>query len=143
MEILNMASYRFGSRSQSRLLTCSEEIQRVANRVMALQIMDFAVITGHRTRAEQDEKFESGLSKVQWPDSQHNSLPSDAIDVAPWPIDWNDSLAFARLAGLFHAAAVIEYGSLVLFRWGGDWDGDGESNDQTFMDLGHIELRVR
>ena len=28
----------------------------------------------------------------------------------------------------------------IKIRWGGDWDSDGDLDDQTFMDLGHFEL---
>jgi peptidoglycan L-alanyl-D-glutamate endopeptidase CwlK len=28
----------------------------------------------------------------------------------------------------------------IAVRWGGDWDHDGKSKDEQFLDLGHFEL---
>ena len=101
--------------------------------------MDFTICCGHRNEADQDEAFHMGLSKKHWPESKHNREPSEAIDIAPWPIDWKDENAFYHLAGIVRAEAK----RLGLpIRWGGDWDGDFDLQDQTFMDLGHFELLV-
>lgn len=132
-------AYRFGFNSEARLETCHEQLITVVRQTMKWQIMDFSVICGFREEQAQTQAFQSGLSKTEWPNSKHNTYPSIAIDLAPYPIDWNDSLAFARLAGIMGAAAE-SHG--ILLRWGGDWDSDGESNDQSFMDIGHFELVV-
>jgi len=135
--------YAFGRRSLQNLNTCDTFLQKVLIRAMSYQLMDFAIICGHRDEAAQNRAFNSRNSKKRWPDSKHNHLPSIAVDVAPWPIDWNDHLAFARLYGIIEAASVEvrgAEGSDTKLRWGGDWDGDGESNDQSFMDIGHFEM---
>ena len=99
--------------------------------------MDFTVLQGTRSKEEQDDLFAKGLSKVRYPNSKHNTVPSLAVDLAPYPIDWKDSIAFSHLAGIVRScAADFGHGG----RWGGDWDNDGESNDQSFMDIGHFEL---
>jgi hypothetical protein len=103
----------------------------------AILVYDFTLICGHRTEEAQNEAFATGASKKQYPDSKHNSWPSIAVDVAPWPINWNDSLAFARLYGIIEA---IAHDQGLELRWGGDWDRDGGSRDQSFMDIGHLEL---
>lgn len=126
---------KFGERSQRLLNQCHPDIQRVLNR--AIKIMDFAVITGHRGKEEQNDLFHKGLSMKKWPESRHNSQPSEAVDVVPWPIDWEDTHRFSLLAGVIWACAELER---VQFRWGGDWDSDTETTDQTFMDWGHFEL---
>lgn len=78
-----------------------------------------------------------GRSKTKWPDSKHNSNPSMGIDVAPYPIDWNDIKRFYHFGGFVQSRAE----SLgIKLRWGGDWDSDRDLNDQTFMDLVHFEL---
>lgn len=125
----------FGSRSKRKLDTCDESIVQVCYDV--IPYYDFAVLCGHRSGAEQDELFAKGLSKLRAGQSKHNRSPSIAFDVAPWPIDWRDSLAFARLAGMLQNAAALRGFEL---RWGGDWDRDGGSRDQTFMDIGHLEI---
>lgn len=125
----------FGARSKARLDTLDVDLRWIL--YGAILVTDFTVICGARSKEEQDEAFASGHSKVQWPNSKHNTSPSLAVDVAPWPIDWKDDLAFARLYGVIEACAFTRK---VQLRWGGDWDGDGSSRDQTFMDIGHIEV---
>ena len=135
--------YYFGERSKRHLQSCNGLVVRICERVMDYQVMDFAVICGHRDQLAQMEAFAMGNSKRQWPNSIHNTYPSMAVDLAPYPIDWKDSLAFARLAGLMFAAHAEMSKTMAIpekLRWGGDWDRDGESNDQSFMDIGHFEL---
>ena len=86
-----------------------------------------------------------GASHKQFPDSEHNFMRDDkpcskAFDFGPWingAIPWDDTHLFALVAGCYFAAAT-ELG--VRLRWGGDWDMDGLTTDQTFMDWGHLEL---
>lgn len=132
-----MSRFKFGARSLQNLATVEPKLQAALRRALSYGIMDFTIICGHRGKAEQDEAYSTGRSKVQFPNSKHNTNPSVAVDVAPWPIDWTDSLAFARLAGIISAAASEEGISL---RWGGDWDKDSSSKDQSFMDIGHLEI---
>ena len=115
--------------SEHRLVLLSEEVLRFG--------MDFKVICGHRPEEPQHLAFEQGLSKTDWPDSKHNKLPSLAIDVAPYPIDWMDTERFYHLIGLFRAAAILLD---IPIRSGLDWDNDFVLRDQKFMDLGHLEL---
>jgi peptidoglycan L-alanyl-D-glutamate endopeptidase CwlK len=65
---------------------------------------------------------------------------SEAIDFAPWvegSIPWDDTHVFAIIAGCFHAAAKEKN---AVIRYGGDWDTDGSTKDQTLMDWGHVEI---
>lgn len=130
----------FGTRSESRLATLDSELVEVLRD--AIKTYDFTIVCGHRDEAAQNEAFATGASKKRWPESMHNWLPSKAVDVAPWSngIDWKDHLAFARLFGIIEECANRRG---VRVRWGGDWDSDGESNDQTFMDIGHLEIVSR
>lgn len=63
--------------------------------------------------------------------------PSLAVDVAPYPIKWNDYLRFYAFAG-FVLGTATEMG--IKIRSGMDWDSDREFNDQSFHDLPHYEL---
>lgn len=129
--------YRFGKRSLEKINTLQPELQRILHRAMSYQIMDFTVVWGYRGKEVQEEAYAVGNSTKPWPKSKHNQFPSLAVDVAPWPINWRDELSFARLAGIINAAASEES---ISIRWGGDWDNDGSSADQSLMDLGHVEL---
>jgi peptidoglycan L-alanyl-D-glutamate endopeptidase CwlK len=137
--------FTFGPRSREKLLTCSLNLQRVAERAIAITPWDFCVVCGHRGEEEQEEAFRQGTSKKHWPDSRHNSTPSGALDFAPWVksaehprgfIPWNDTGLFYKLAAVFQVAAKLEG---VEVRSGSDWDRDGLTADQGFHDIGHIE----
>lgn len=110
-------------------------------------IMDFSVTCGVRSKEDQDKAFREKKSKVRYPNSKHNLKPGQewslAVDIIPYfpnpnkRYDWNDLLAFARLAGVIFAVAH-RHG--IELRWGGDWDMDFQSLDQDFNDLPHFEL---
>jgi len=101
---------------------------------------DFSVTCGHRGEAEQELAFRTGKSTKHYPDSKHNRMPSVAVDLAPYPTDYGDPAAFARLAG--YVLAVADELDIEV-RWGGDWDQDGRSNDERLVDLPHFELTDR
>jgi len=125
----------FSKTSLDRLATCHPKLQTLLNEVIKYE--DFVVLEGHRGQEAQEKAFREGKSKLKWPEGKHNSLPSQAVDIAPYPVDWNDSLAFARLAGYVQAVAD-SIG--IAVRWGGDWNSNGKSKDERFLDLVHFEL---
>jgi peptidoglycan L-alanyl-D-glutamate endopeptidase CwlK len=131
---------KFGKRSKEYLRRVDHRLRAIMT--MAIEIVDFTIISGYRGQEEQDDLVRRGLSKKEYPFSKHNQDPSLAVDVAPyfaeWPhIRWEDDESFIFLAGVIRACA---YRLQYKIRWGGDWDSDGDQHDQTFMDLGHFEL---
>ena len=118
----------FGKKSKERLDTCDPQIQLVLEE--AIKHYDFSVLEGHRTEEKQQEYFESGASKVQYPNSKHNSFPAMAVDVVPYPIDWDNLQRFKELSEVIKAACeTVEVGDL---HWGFDlWQ----------WDMPHWELR--
>jgi len=125
----------FSERSLQKLETCRPELQRLFTEV--IKHFDCTILCGHRTEHEQNEAFHAGRSKLKFPESRHNSSPSGAVDVAPWPIDWNDRERFYYFAGVVKGIAARMD---IPMRWGGDWDDDTRVHDQTFFDLPHFEL---
>ena len=125
----------FGNRSMEALGTCDERLQRLGLRVV--QDFDCSCIEGHRGQKAQDDAFDAGLSKLRWPHSEHNRLPSRAIHLVPYPINWEDRDRFHYFAGFVKATAIAMG---IKVRWGGDWDGDWQVRDNAFDDLGHFEL---
>jgi peptidoglycan L-alanyl-D-glutamate endopeptidase CwlK len=117
----------FSKRSTDNLATCHRDLQKVAHE--AIKHFDFVVICGHRGKAEQQKAFREKKSKLQWPLSHHNKLPSLAMDCVPHPVDWNDKAAFEELAKVMKAAAE-KVG--VRITWGGSW--------KDFVDMPHWEL---
>jgi peptidoglycan LD-endopeptidase CwlK len=130
---------QFSDLSKKRLAECHPDLQRILN--VAIKEVDFTVMCGHRGKAEQDEAFENKKSRVRWPNSKHNKVPSTAVDIAPWlpevKIDWNDTAAFARLVGYIERIAD-DLG--VRIRWGGDWNENFRTRDERLIDMPHIEL---
>lgn len=127
--------YKFGKTSQARLDTCHPKLQEILNE--AIKYTDFSVTCGYRSEADQQKAFESGDSKLKYPKSKHNTKPSMAVDVAPWPIDWDNIPRFAILAGIIKGIAMAKG---IDVRLGCDWAGDGDITNQKFMDWPHIEL---
>ena len=130
----------FSNSSRAKLLTCHTDIQRLFSRVV--DKYDCTVLEAHRSIETQAEYYRTGRSKVKL--SKHNSWPSLAIDIAPYPIpdEWGEGNELEK-AKFYHFAGYVkgladEMG--IKIRWGGDWDSDLDFDDQTFMDLVHFEL---
>lgn len=125
----------FGTRSKTNLMTCDPRLQDLLETVV--EYFDCAVICGHRTEEEQEKAFHEGRSKARWGQSMHNTLPSMAVDVVPYPVDWEDRERFHHFAGFVRG---IAHAKGINIRWGGDWDGDMDLKDNRFDDLPHFEL---
>jgi len=118
--------YKFGKKSKKNLNTCHEDLQIILKE--AIKVYDFSVLCGHRGEKEQNEAFANGKSKLKYPKSNHNQLPSNAVDIAPYPIDWKDINRFYELAGIIKGIAhILDIGII----WGGDW--------KFFKDYPHFE----
>jgi len=114
------------------------ELKALADLVLEITPFDVALTEGHRGEAKQMAAFLDEKSKLKWPDSKHNSYPSLAMHLDPFPIRYEKYLKYYLLAGVVHVAAK-DLG--VEIRWGGDWDSDFDMTDQQFNDLAHYELR--
>ena len=142
-------SYKYGTRSLNKLSTCHPKLQLIATEALKRSPYDITIIHGWRGELVQNALFDSGASRKQFPNSRHNKSNdpsnedkdiSDALDFAPWvkgTIPWNDTHIFALIAGVFISTA-IDMG--YKLRYGGDWDSDGSTRDQTLMDWGHLEI---
>jgi|SRR5688572_1284174 len=133
-----------GKASNARLDTCDPKIQRVireADRQLSKRgILDLTVLCGHRGEVEQNQAYRDGTSKKKWPESDHNQLPSPAVDVTAFPVDWKDTIRQARLAGYIMAIGdVLD----IELDWGDDWNNNGRSADETFHDMPHLALSKR
>lgn len=127
---------QFSKTSNVHLDTADHRLQEIFREVV--KHFDCTVLQGYRSENEQNTKFRQGLSKVQFPNSRHNTTPSQAVDVAPYPIDWNDRERFTLFAGFAKGIAVSRGYTL---RWGGDWNSDNQVKDNNFDDLPHFEIR--
>lgn len=132
----------FGKKSLERLETCDPRLQEVL--LEAIKHYDFSIVSGHRSLEEQATLYAQGRETpgpiVTWSkpgQSKHNQYPSPAVDVAPYPIDWNDERAFCMLAGFIMGVAASKG---IKLRWGGDWNQNGKTDDERKTDFPHLEL---
>ena len=123
---------RFGKRSKQRLKGVDTKLVNVLNEL--IKIMDVTIIEGLRTQERQDELVAKGASKTRY--SKH--IQGKAVDLAPYPIDWEDRERFHYMGGMVRGIAEQLN---VPVRWGGDWDSDGEIKDNSFDDLVHVEIK--
>tara|TARA_R100000656_G_scaffold74469_1_gene55296 strand:+ start:339 stop:716 length:378 start_codon:yes stop_codon:yes gene_type:complete len=122
----------FGKRSKQRLKGVDTKLVNVLNELV--KIMDVTIIEGLRSQERQDELVAKGASKTRY--SKH--IQGKAVDLAPYPIDWEDRERFHYMGGMVRG---IGQQLNVNIRWGGDWDSDGEIKDNNFDDLVHVEIK--
>jgi peptidoglycan LD-endopeptidase CwlK len=125
----------FSDKSVFNLTTCDARLQRLFKRIV--RDFDCTILEGHRDKDRQNQMVEEGKSQVRWPSGKHNTLPSLAIDVTPYPIVWDDRERQTLFAGFVLATAKTMG---IALRWGGDWDNDTEVRDNRFDDLIHFEI---
>jgi peptidoglycan L-alanyl-D-glutamate endopeptidase CwlK len=130
--------YKFNETSLRRLETCHTTLQNLMHEV--IKHIDITIIQGHRTFEEHQIYRKRGATKVPYHKSKHSTKPSLAVDIAPWPIIWDDYKSFYFLGGLVKGLYLKNPDPAYAIRWGGDWDSDNDFNDQTFNDLVHFEL---
>ena len=126
----------FSKKSREKLSTCHEDLQKVFNEV--IKYVDCSIIEGHRDERRQDRLYEEGKTKVRYPMGRHNSKPSRAVDVVPYPVDWNDRERFHLFSGFVLGVAR---GMGITLRWGGDWNMNFEVDDNKFDDFPHFEVK--
>ena len=126
---------KFSDKSLDKLQSCHTDLQKIFNEV--IKNYDCSVLEGHRSNERQDELYSQSRSKLKGGQSKHNHIPSLAVDVAPYPINWNDKIRFYHFVGYVRGVAS-QLG--IEIRCGADWDGDFDFGDQTFNDLPHFEL---
>ena len=96
----------FSNRSRQKLETCHRDLQQVFN--VVVQYFDCTILEGHRNEDRQNMLFDMGQSKLRYPDGKHNSVPSLAVDVVPYPIDWEDRERFVLFAGFVMGIAQAQ-----------------------------------
>lgn len=122
---MNWLMPSFGTSSRKKLDTCHDSLVAICE--LVIETYDFTVLEGHRSDKRQEELFRQGKSKLRAGQSKHNNEISLAVDIAPYPIDWENPKRFYLLSGMmFQAAADLS----IRIRWGGDWDSDWVHTDQ-------------
>lgn len=128
-----MSKYQLSNRSLSRLVGVHPDLVDVVKLAIERTPVDFLVVEGVRTVAQQRENVAKGVSQSM--DSYH--LPQadglgHAVDLAPLvdgAIPWKNWRAFSELAEVVKACAAE---LSVPVEWGGDW--------KTFKDGPHFQI---
>jgi len=126
---------QFSRRSRERLDTCHPDLIRWADEL--IKHVDFTVLCGYRDQWAQQEAFRLNCTTKRWPYSKHNRLPSTAVDLAPYPVNWQDKARFAYFAG--YGIAIAERMGIVI-TWGADWNRNTYTIDERLIDMPHFEL---
>lgn len=118
-------TYVLGGYSRSKLKGVHPDLVKVVERAIQISEVDFKVICGLRTVAEQKILVKTGKSKTMR--SRH--LTGHAVDIVPLPIDWNKLEPFKKvMAAMKKAAKELN----IPIEAGGDW--------KTFKDYPHYQL---
>jgi peptidoglycan L-alanyl-D-glutamate endopeptidase CwlK len=147
-----MSRFKLSTRSRSRLNGVKPALIGVVERAITLTRVDFGVISGVRTPAEQARLVASGASTT------HNSkhLTGDAVDVMAYVGPqgrWELPLYYTIAEAFRDAASQLG----VRIRWGGAWVELKPGMDpkqevkayvlrrqkigrEAFIDAGHVEL---
>lgn len=131
----------FSNISKKRLTTCHQDLQTIFNYV--IKYFDCTIVCGQRDEKAQNKAYDDGFSKVRYPNSKHNKFPSIAVDVVPYPIEWDNTERMKYFAGQVMGIAIMlkEYGVISHDLISGlDWDNDTILKDTTFKDHPHFQL---
>lgn len=132
--------FKLGKTSLARLQGVDETLVNVVKRAIEISEVDFSVLEGVRTLERQRELYAQGRTApgkiVTWTmKSKH--IDGKAVDLVPYPLDWNDLEKFNKIKdAMFQAARELD----VNLRWGADWDGDGNYREKGEYDSPHFEI---
>lgn len=136
------------AKSLAKLEGVHPNMVKVVKRAAALSSQDFTVLEGVRTPARQKELYAQGRTApgpvVTWVMTSNHFVNKKtgfghAVDLCPWPIDWNTPAKFDAISKvMFQAAKDLR----VTIRWGADWDRDGKPRERGETDSPHFELVI-
>lgn len=154
------AMFTLSERSRSRLKGVHPDLVKVVEVALSMSPQDFSVLEGVRSPARQKELYGQGrtarhlkemgidpslaqpsANKVTWTLKSNHFAGADgfgrAVDLVPYPLDWNDTTKFDQIA---HAMLAAAERLGVRIRWGADWDMDGNPRERGESDSPHFEL---
>ncbi|WP_369608208.1 M15 family metallopeptidase [Snodgrassella alvi] len=142
--------YKLSKRSLTNLQGVNTNLVKVVQRAIEITKQDFMVTEGLRSREQCCINYGKGrtaqqctqkgvpakyaqpnISKVTWLNNPFASKHSQgrAVDLVPYPVDWNDLAKFRSIAeAMKQAAKELD----VSINWGGDW--------QKTKDYPHFEV---
>lgn len=134
-------TYKLGTRSKNNLKGVHPDLVKVVEKAIGLTTQDFTVIEGVRTKERQQKLYAQGrtapgniVTNVDGVKKKSNHQAKadgygHAVDIVPYPVDWDSISKFDNIAVAMKLAAC-ELGVDIV--WGGDWE--------NFKDYPHFEL---
>lgn len=128
-------TFKFGAKSLKLLnhTKLHPKLKLLMNEAIKTSPIDFSIIETVRTIEQQRINVAKGVSKTM--KSRH--IPStnksglcEAVDVAPYPINWKDISRFIKLSN--HIKLIAKQLNIPI-EYGGDW--------KTLKDYPHYELK--
>lgn len=152
--------FTLSERSRSRLKGVHPDLVKVVELALSLSTQDFSVLEGVRSPARQKALYGKGrtarhlqemgidpaladpsANKVTWTLKSNHFVGPDgfgrAVDLVPYPLDWNDTTKFDQIA---HAMLGAAERLGIRIRWGADWDMDDKARERGESDSPHFEL---
>lgn len=124
-------TWKWSKTSQERLNTCDTRLQDLANLMLERSEFDLTITCGHRSPEDQKKAYCEGRSKAKPGQSKHNCFPSHAIDICPYPINWdsNDRRWTEMALNAMWCAGKLGF----EITWGGSF--------KNLKDCPHLELK--
>ena len=151
-------AFNLSQKSLDRMNGVDERLQRVVKLAIQLSKQDFMVLEGVRSREQCMVNYGKGrtiaqcvakdvpaqyanpkVAKVTWLNNPFSSKHcyGKAVDLVPYPIDWNTPSKFDEIAkAMFQAAKQLG----VSIRWGADWNSNGRPREKGETDSPHFEI---
>lgn len=151
-------AFNLSQKSLDKMNGVDERLQRAVKRAIQLTKQDFMVLEGVRTREQCMINYGKGrtiaqcvakgvpaqyanpnAAKVTWLNDPFASkhVSGKAVDLVPYPVDWNDLKKFDAIAKAMLQAAK-ELG--IPIRWGADWNSNGRPREKGETDSPHFEI---
>jgi peptidoglycan L-alanyl-D-glutamate endopeptidase CwlK len=136
-------TWQYSKRSLARLNTCHDDLQLLMLEALADPDcpFDITIVEGHRGRERQNQLQEQGASQLSWPHSKHNSMPSMAVDMAPFvngTVSWSWDHFTPLIEHIKDVWARLTVNEQVTGQYrlvsGADW---------RMRDGPHLELRLK
>jgi len=143
--------FSVGRDSLLKLNSLDDRLVRILVESISISPIDFMVGCTSRDISEQKQLFIEGKTKTM--NSLHLVKPkSHAVDIFPLKKDsfgrssvpWNSHRYFYLMAGcVLSVAERVCRGQDWSVRWGGNFNGDENLENDSFLDLVHFELREK
>ena len=144
--------YKYSKRSIAKIeKEAAPDMKLLLYTALPLSYLDFGIGTIYRNKKAQNAAYDSGASKVRFPDGEHNTMPSNAADLFAYKKKkpTYEMIYYVALLGVMYAAFTLlqmqgKISQDKYLRSGIDWDMDRELlTDQEFDDGMHFEIRKK